>query len=61
MCNIKYDICEILSGVHVGRHSVVAAHAVVTHDVPPYSIVAGNPARIIKQYDDKSKIWVNVK
>ena len=32
---------EILSGVHIGRNSVVAAHALVTRDVPPYRIVAG--------------------
>lgn len=49
--------CEILSGVHIGKHSVVAARAVVTKDVPPYSIVAGNPARIVKQYNFISKKW----
>ncbi|MBO7438014.1 MAG: acyltransferase [Bacteroidaceae bacterium] len=53
--------CEILSGVHIGRHSVVAAHAVVTKDVPPFSVVAGNPAKIIKQYDPETKEWKSVK
>lgn len=53
--------CEILSGVHIGRHSVVAARAVVTKDVPAYSIVAGNPAKIIKQYNFESKQWEKVK
>ncbi len=53
--------CEILSGVHIGRHSVVAAHAVVTRDVPAYSIVAGNPARVIKRYDENTKTWISVK
>lgn len=48
---------EILSGVHIGRNSVVAAHAVVTKDVPPYSIVAGNPAKIIKQYNFEKNEW----
>ncbi len=38
----------ILPGVKVGRSSIVAAGAVVTKDVPPHSIVAGNPARVIK-------------
>lgn len=52
---------EVLSGVHIGKHSVVAARAVVTKDVPPYSIVAGNPARIIKQYNFQSKQWERVK
>lgn len=52
--------CEILSGVHIGKHSVVAARAVVTKDVPPYSIVAGNPARIIKQYNFETGLWEKV-
>lgn len=38
----------ILSGVHAGQGSVIAAGAVVTHDVPPYSIVGGIPAKVIK-------------
>lgn len=39
----------ILPGVRVGRGAAVAAGAVVSRDVPPYSIVAGIPARIISQ------------
>lgn len=38
----------ILSGVTIGHGAVVAARAVVTRDVPPYAIVAGNPARIVR-------------
>lgn len=38
----------ILSGVHIGQGAVVAAGAVVTEDVPPYAIVGGVPAKIIK-------------
>ena len=38
----------ILSGIHIGQGAVVAAGAVVTANVPPYAIVGGNPARIIK-------------
>ncbi len=38
----------IVSGVKVGRGSIVAAGSVVTRNVPPYSIVAGNPARVVK-------------
>ncbi len=37
----------VLKGVHIGRGAIVGAGAVVTHDVPAYTIVAGNPARSI--------------
>ena len=40
----------IMAGVTIGEHAIVGAGAVVTKDVPPYSIVAGNPARILKQF-----------
>jgi len=50
----------ITAGVRIGKHSVVAAGAVVTRDVPPYSIVGGNPARLLKQYDFEKKEWVRV-
>jgi len=38
----------ILSGVRIGQGAVVAAGAIVTKEVPPYAIVGGNPARVIK-------------
>jgi len=38
----------ILSGVTIGDGSVVAARSVVTRDVPPYAIVAGNPAQVVR-------------
>jgi tetrahydrodipicolinate N-acetyltransferase len=45
----------ILEGVRVGKGSVVAAGAVVTQDVPPLSVVAGQPARVIKEVDARTK------
>lgn len=39
----------IMSGVKIGRGSVLGAGSIVTKDIPPYSIIGGNPARIIKQ------------
>jgi acetyltransferase-like isoleucine patch superfamily enzyme len=39
----------ILPGVTIGQHSVVAAGAIVTKDIPPHSLVAGVPAKVIKQ------------
>ncbi len=43
------DKVSILSGVHIGENVIVAANAVVTHDVPPNCLVAGVPAKIIKR------------
>lgn len=40
--------CTIMGGVHIGNGACIAACSVVTKDVPPYAIVAGVPARIIK-------------
>lgn len=43
----------IHGGVTLGHGAVVAGHAIVTTDVPPYGIVAGNPARLVKyRFDD---------
>ncbi|MBN1163712.1 MAG: acyltransferase [Candidatus Krumholzibacteriota bacterium] len=42
----------ILPGVTIGEGSIVGAGAVVTRDIPPYSIAVGNPARVIKTIDE---------
>lgn len=47
----------LTAGVTIGKHSIVAAGCVVVKDVPPYSIVGGNPGRILKQYNSKTKKW----
>ncbi|MDF2550111.1 MAG: vatB [Chlamydiales bacterium] len=45
----------ILPGVKIGHGSIIAARAVVTKDVPPYSVVAGNPGRVVKKrFDDET-------
>lgn len=50
----------ILPGIKIGDNSVIGAGSIIVEDVPAYSVVAGNPARIIKQYDFDSKQWVRV-
>lgn len=60
----KVTICDdvwigtnaiILPGITVGKGSVVAGGAVVTKDVPPYTIVGGNPARIIRKRKEETE------
>ena len=49
-----YD-CVIMPGVHIGDGAAIGTRAVVTKDVPPYTVVGGNPARPIKKrFDDKT-------
>jgi acetyltransferase-like isoleucine patch superfamily enzyme len=41
----------ITSGVTVGERSVIGANSVITRDIPPFSIAAGAPARVIRQVE----------
>ncbi len=47
-------LCEnvvILPNVHIGGNCTIAANAVVTHDIPAYSIAAGNPAKVVRKIE----------
>jgi acetyltransferase-like isoleucine patch superfamily enzyme len=50
----------VVAGVRIGKHSVIAAGSVVTKNVPPYSIVGGNPAKLLKQYNQETKTWERI-
>ncbi|WP_349785145.1 acyltransferase [Pedobacter sp. ASV1-7] len=50
----------ITAGVSIGKHSVIGAGSVVTKDVPPFCIAVGNPARVIKRYNNETLIWEKV-
>jgi virginiamycin A acetyltransferase len=52
---IGYDAI-IMPGVHIGDGAIIAAKSVVTKDIPPYTIVGGNPAKIIKTRFNESTI-----
>jgi acetyltransferase-like isoleucine patch superfamily enzyme len=44
--------CVVLPGVTIGQGSIVGARSVVTENVPPYTVVAGNPARVIRTIEN---------
>ena len=50
----------IVPGIKIGTHSLIGAGSVVTKDVEPYTIVAGNPARPIKKYDFDTRTWIKI-
>ena len=50
----------ILPGVKIGDNSVIGAGSTIIENVPAYSVVAGNPGKIIKRYDFETKQWMRV-
>ena len=50
----------IMPNVRIGRHSIIGANAVVTKDIPPYSVAAGIPAKVIKQFNFASGKWERI-
>ena len=51
----------VLAGVTIGKHCIIAAGSVVTKNVPSYSVAVGNPARVLKKYNNETSTWKKTK
>lgn len=51
---------QVMSGVTIGKHSIIAAGSVVTRDIPDYTVAAGNPAKPIRCYNFDTNSWERV-
>lgn len=47
----------ILPGVTIGKHCIIGAGSIVTHSIPDYSMAVGNPAKVIKQWNNIKEKW----
>jgi len=50
----------ILPGVFIGKHCVIGAGSIITKNIPSNSVVAGNPAKILRKYNPDTEIWERV-
>lgn len=50
----------VVGNVKIGMHCVIGANSVVTYDVPDFSIVVGNPGKVVKRYCKKTNKWEKV-
>lgn len=62
-CWLGYNAVIFCASGHlnVGENSIVGANSVVTKNVPPYSIVAGNPAQVVRRYDPDTRAWIRIR
>lgn len=51
------EFVAVLSGVTIGRGSIIGSNSVVSKSIPPHSIAVGSPARVVKQYNSITKKW----
>lgn len=49
--------CVIAPGVTIGRHSFIGSNSVVIGDIPPFTMAAGNPAKIIRAFNSTTRQW----
>jgi acetyltransferase-like isoleucine patch superfamily enzyme len=60
--NCWVGVNAVINGnLTIGRGSVIAASAIVLKDVPPFSVVVGNPGRIVKMYNPQTKLWEKIR
>jgi acetyltransferase-like isoleucine patch superfamily enzyme len=59
-CWLGYGVVVLCSAgeLTIGRNSVVGANSVVTRSFPPFCVIAGSPAKVLKTYDPERKQWV---
>lgn len=50
----------IVGNVYIGKHCVIGANAVVTKDIPDYSVAVGIPARVVRQFDFETQCWERI-
>lgn len=55
-CWIGEKVC-ILAGTNIGKITIIGAGSIVKGNFPPYSIIAGNPARVVKRWGFEKHIW----
>lgn len=54
------EFVSILQGVTIGEGSIIGTMSVVNKDIPPNSIAVGSPAKVVKKYNDETKLWEKV-
>lgn len=54
------EFCAILPGVTIGKNSIIGSNSVVTKSIPANSIAAGNPAKVIKQFNFNTMHWERI-
>lgn len=51
----------IAGSIEIGKHCIIGANSVVTHDIPDYSVAVGSPCKIIKRYNIQTQSWESVR
>jgi acetyltransferase-like isoleucine patch superfamily enzyme len=58
-CFFGYGVM-VLGSINIGHGSIIGAGSVVLKDIPPFSVVVGNPARIVKRYSFSERKWIRI-